>query len=454
MIMRDRPVAYGIDFGTSNSQIAVALEDRVEVVDVEKSDLAENLPSLVYLHRNEQWSAGREAIEQYLLTAMDRTACRHCGFVNWIGQEAVTDCDQFRQGGSCNDSRLLAGIKSSLADQRFTSTHSWGFDFEPADLTAVILRRLKRAADRRYNTNVKRVVLGHPVAFVGAEGAGGPAAQRLGLDRLVRAAGSAGFEEIEVFPEPSAALEEESFSEGTILAVDFGGGTFDAAVIRAPRLPGVVAGLAGTGVGGQDFDAALFDAKVAPELGLRSRYVDGQGKEHALPARFAAQLRRLSGLRQVLNDPVFGPVLREFQRYKGGERLKLLEEIIYGGFAYDLYAAIEQAKIDLSGVSEASIRLERGRMIDLDIRVTRPEFENLISDHLATIRLTIDQALDHAGIAADDVDVVVRTGGSSMIPAFGRLLEEDFGSKRIQERGPFTAIALGLARRAQEIWHA
>ena len=56
------PVGYGIDFGTTNSSIAIAYPDRVEVVSVEAGTLPEVLPSIVYLHRDKNRAAGQDAV--------------------------------------------------------------------------------------------------------------------------------------------------------------------------------------------------------------------------------------------------------------------------------------------------------------------------------------------------------------------------------------------------------
>src|SRR5207244_9382894 len=106
--------------------------------------------------------------------------------------------------------------------------------------------------------------------------------------RLVDAARMAGFQEVKLLAEPSAALEDEPIDVGTIVAVDFGGGTFDVAVIDMPRRPGEVSGLAGVAVGGEHFDELLFESKVLPALGLKSEYVDATGRQHKMPARVAA----------------------------------------------------------------------------------------------------------------------------------------------------------------------
>ena len=129
-----------------------------------------------------------------------------------------------------------------------------------------------------------------------------------------------------------------------------------------------------------------------------------------------------------------------------------MEEVIFGGFAFDFYRAIEKAKIQLSTTDTATITLERGRTVDISVEVHRKEFEELVHPHLDALRRVILEALGQARHTPEDIDFVITTGGSAAIPAFQAILRDMFDKDRIQARPPFTAVVHGLARRAQEIW--
>ncbi len=147
--MNNKPIAYGIDFGTSNSLISIAWPDRVEVLDVGGRRVPENLPSVIYLNADGNRDAGDRAIEQFLVSAG----------VN---------------------SRLLVGIKGDLSDPMFHTTRSWGLSWTPVDLVAVVMRALKNIADAYTGTTVERVVLGHPVRVRRERGGQLPATPRFG----------------------------------------------------------------------------------------------------------------------------------------------------------------------------------------------------------------------------------------------------------------------------------
>jgi hypothetical chaperone protein len=415
-----RPLAYGIDFGTSNSLVSIAYPDRVEVVDVGSRRVPENLPSVIYLASDGNKAAGDPALQQYLVT-----------------------------GG--RDSRLLVGIKSDLSDRLLHQTSSWGRTYSFPDLVAVILQALKRSADRASGAAVDRVVLGHPVAFLGTEGADFEQLQQLALGRLGQAAERAGFNDIEFMPEPAAAVQDELTPEGVVVALDFGGGTFDVAVVNFAADQAEVLSLQGAAIGGERFDQLLFDAVVGPELGLLDEYVDEKGRVQRLPSRLRAKARSVLGLRDLLGDVTMPEILGRFKNYQGGEKLARIEELLFGGFGFAFYEAIEQAKIDLSTKQTTSIEFHRARL-DVSIPLTRARFDDLIAADIELLKRTIVMALEQAGVPPRSVRAVLRTGGSASIPLFVSMVEDLFGPGKTQSRAPFTTVVHGLGCYAQELW--
>ncbi len=418
--MTGSPLGYGIDFGTSNSLISVAWPEEVSIIDVGSRRVPENLPSVVYLHKDGNRAAGDPAIEQFLVSA------------------GV-------------DSRLLVGLKNDLSDPSLTGTSSWGRFYRLEALIGVVLGRLKAAADAQVGTKIDRVVLGHPVAFVGTEGEDYEELQATAMRRLIAGAEAAGFTDIETLEEPAAAVQEDETPEGIVVSVDFGGGTFDVAVVEYSPEDAEVTALQGAAIGGQHFDQLLFNAMVAPDLGLKDVYVDDEGTEWRLPARFAARSRSMLDIRGLMNEPRVPEILSRFKSYAGGSRLGRFERLLFGGFAFHFYEAIEQAKIDLSQHDKARIEFHRPGF-DIDVPVTRKEFESLIEPGLLVIGGAIDKAMAQSGAGHDDVVKVVRTGGSSSIPAFVELLAERFGRSKLQAAPPYTAVVRGLGCYAQGVW--
>jgi hypothetical chaperone protein len=185
---------------------------------------------------------------------------------------------------------------------------------------------------------------------------------------------------------------------------------------------------------------------VFPELGA--------GLEHHIPVmnerrRVRFPFERFEG--RLLNWPLAyelnRPELRELivQAMREGpeaeRRLSRLLELISRNRAYALVQAIESAKVALSSAPAA--RIEEPEL-DLDLAITRAEFERLIEPSLERVDACLEALLARAALPAGSVDVVVRTGGSSSIPAVIRRLEERFPG-RVVEHDRFTSIAAGLA---------
>ncbi|MGH7763754.1 MAG: Hsp70 family protein, partial [Candidatus Dormibacteraceae bacterium] len=250
-----RPLGCGIDFGTSNSSVAIAYPDRVEVVPIGPARSSPTLPSFVYLHREGTRSAGDEAVKTFLRSGHEKTDCWRCPLAPY-GWD--TDCRQYRKGGGCSDARLLSGVKHELAKLGFAGTNSWATDFSVGALVGVVLKRLKDEVDSAAGQSIGSVVLGHPVVFAGEDADERPASRAEAFRRLEQAAEKAGFTEISFLPEPAAAVIGEPAHPGVEIAVDFGGGTYDVAVLDSRGGEPRIAGIAGIAIGGEILDGVLF----------------------------------------------------------------------------------------------------------------------------------------------------------------------------------------------------
>ena len=429
--MTARPVGYGIDFGTSNSAVSIAYADRVEVVPVGPSRSSMTLPSFVYLHRSGRRAAGDRAVKTFLRSGHEKTDCWKCPLAPY-GWD--TDCRQYRKGGGCSDARLLSGVKHELAKLGFVGTNSWATDFTVSTLVAVVLKRLKDEADAAAGESVTSVVVGHPVVFAGANPDDPKAAGMEAFRRLEEAARNAGFTDIAFLPEPTAAVIGEASHRGVEIAVDFGGGTFDVAVMDSREGEPRIAGMSGVAVGGEILDGVLFETSVGPALGL-----DG------LPSWLFNELRTASSVRLLMADPGIPSILSRI----GGTEAGLVHALLYDGHAYDFYKAIESAKIALSSSDETELRFAP---LGLAVTLRRSAFESMIRPELDLVGQAITRALEAADVTPKDVGRVLLTGGSAYIPAFRADLAEMFGPDRLEQRDAFTAVVHGLGVRAQQLW--
>jgi hypothetical chaperone protein len=408
--------------------VSIAYADRIEVVPLGSS---RTLPSFVYLHRAGRRAAGDEAVKTFLMSGHEKTDCWNCPLAPY-GWD--TDCRQYRKGGGCSDARLLSGVKHELAKLGFAGTNSWATDFTVGSLVSVVLRRLKHEADAASGHSIDSVVLGHPVVFAGTDPENRAASDAEAFHRLEQAALEAGFSRVAFLPEPTAAVIGEASHRGVEVAVDFGGGTFDVAVLDSRDGPARVTGTAGVATGGETLDGVLFEAIVGPALGL-----------DVLPSWLFNELRTASSVRLLMADPGIPSILSRVS----GEAAAVVGALLYGGHAYDFYRAIESAKIALS--SDAATRLEFAPL-GVGVDVMRSAFESLIRPELDQVSATVDRAMLEAGLGAAEVDRVLLTGGSAYIPAFRRDLAAKFGEERLEQRDAFTAVVHGLGVRARELW--
>ncbi|MDQ3540707.1 MAG: Hsp70 family protein [Chloroflexota bacterium] len=447
-----RPVGCGIDFGTSNSLIAVAYDnDDIEVVDMGSTAVPEALPSLVYLDREGLRLTGEDASSQFMITGAQYTSCSNCSLVD-RSNGVQTDSRQYVPGGGCSDSRLLSGLKFDMAEPSFTGTNSWARDFPLPQLVADVLRRLKKAGEEHAGAPLDAVSLGRPFVFYGAEGRDHLARQRVALERLDVAAALAGFTSRQLVPEPQAAALMEDAESGVVVTVDFGAGTFDVAVVDFDLDPPKLVALDGAPVGGELIDRAIFRDFIEPHLGFDISYRSQSGAQLGLPAEVRSQAQSLSQLKRLMQDRNTAVLLRAMAN--AGAPVASLDALLYQGQAYRFYQSIETAKIELSrGATVARVDLRRLGINEV-VDISRPDLEGTLRQFLDPVERAIDRALTSAGIEAHDVAYAVRTGGSSQLPQFIDLLNGKFGPNKVQARDPFTTVVTGLALDAAARWAA
>jgi hypothetical chaperone protein len=423
-------IGCGIDYGSSNSAVAIAYADRVEVVSEMEGDAL--APSTLYLHRDGRRVAGAASEGLFFSTGHERTICAQCSLARY----GVSDCRQFRRAGSCNDSRLLWSVKRDLANLGFAGTNSWATDFPVTDLVAVTLAMLRSRAEKASGTRVTRVVVGHPVVFAGAAGAPDGPANQEGRARLVEAARTAGFSEVELCPEPEAAALSGEERSGTVLLADFGAGTYDVAVLDQRQGSLSVEALAGVDLAGSRFDEVLFETVVAPELGLME-----------LPSWLLHELRSLTGVMLLMADPDLKSLLERI----GTAAARTVSRLLFGGQAFRFYKGIESAKIALSSRDSTDL-VSDVPGAPLRVRITRAQFEASIKPELDVLEAVTLRALRAASLVAPDVDVVATTGGSSQVPAFQGMLRGLFPNAEMRREAAFTSVAHGLGARARALW--
>jgi hypothetical chaperone protein len=404
----------GIDFGTTNSAVAIA--DDAGVVQLVPLGGAPHWRTVLYFEPGGGTTAGAPAIARYLETE--------------------------------GDGRLIQSIKSHLASAAFSRTTILGRGWRLEDMIAEYLRQIRAAAPIDLGT---RAVVGRPVRYWGAESADD---DDRAVARMRDALGKAGFDEVVFELEPVGAAARYAARldrEEQILVADFGGGTTDFSVVRVPG--GEVLATGGIGVSGDAFDARVIDAIVAPALGRGTRYRDEMGAEAPVPAWLYGHLRRwhyLSFLKEESTQRLLERVAHgAVERARVGRLVRVVEDDL----GLVLHRAVEGAKVRLSSREVDRVTLDA---IELDLAIERASFERWIAEDLAAIDRVLDDVLARAGVAAGgrppSIDRVFATGGSSLVPAVRDRLIARFGADKLVGGEELTSVAWGLAARAREVF--
>jgi len=232
-----------------------------------------------------------------------------------------------------------------------------------------------------------------------------------------------------------------------VLTVDFGGGTLDFSILRAMGDDFDVIATHGVALGGDHIDQRLFRTLLFPALGKgeiwRRRGFDKEEIETRFPFEDYEDLLLNWAVTYLLNQNKYTtPMMDCIERGgPGAHKFRRLRELIQQNLSYTVFQSIKDFKAALSSADEAVLDIPE---IDVEIKLTRAHFEELIGDLLKQFEQGVDDTLTKSGLASHDIDLVLRTGGSSLIPAVRRILENRFPG-RVVEHDPFTSVAAGLA---------
>lgn len=402
--------AVGIDFGTTNSAVAIANpRGDVELVSLAGSSYWR---TVLFFEPSGALTAGTPAIARYLETE--------------------------------GDGRLVQSIKSHLASASFTRTYIFGRRWQLEDMISAFLRQLRAASPVDLG---RRAVVGRPVRYWGAEEA---VDDERAIGRMREALALAGFEEVVFEYEPvgaAARYADRLDHEELIVVADFGGGTTDFTVVRVPS--GEVLATGGIGVSGDAFDARVIDAVVAPALGRGTRYRDELGGEAPVPAWLYGHLRRWHYLSFLKEEQTLRLLDRVARGALDPERVQRLVRVVDEDLGLVLHRAVEGAKVRLSQREDDRVVLDD---IELDLAVSRAGFDTWIDDDLAAIERVLERVLADAGVQPADVDRVFATGGSALVPAVRARLAARFGATKLEGGEELTSVAWGLAARAHRLW--
>ncbi len=397
------------------------------------------MPSVLYVRRDGSSFVGHEAIENHLADNRARGPVRR-EFKMLAVRMASSDKEQPTVEAHiftdlASPGRLFQALKTFLGDPLLMPTNVFGTARGLSELIAVLLTHVRERAAAAVGAHPTEIVIGRPVEFVG-----GGEVEEMALARLGEAAALAGFRDVEFVEEPVAAARASEIRSGTALVFDFGGGTLDLCLVRRASGGLSVLASAGRDVGGDRFTELLINEAVAPRLGSHAIWSE---KRLRLPSFITNSIRDWHAL-SALNEKALLDALDDFIRAGAPRReLSALRSAVELQLGYEIFAAVDAAKCELSDATATVLSFHRGE-VDIDARLMRALFERRARRYLDAIDDLVTNVLAGAGMVAAGVDAVVLTGGSSQMPAVRALLRRRFPEATHRDAAAFSTVALGL----------
>ncbi len=434
----------GLDFGTSNSGVAIYDGQRVKLLPLDRQNvLPEVVKSVLYITRDYKCSIGQEAVELYYRDNVNRQrrfVRQWAGEIDYHGGELQYVRDVFVYVDELKPGRLLQYLKTALRKDGFDGTQIFERFYTVGDLVQTYLGLLKNRAEQILGEKIESATLGRPVKF-----SENPERDRRAEDILRQAAYEAGFKQVDFELEPIAAAldyEQTLSAPQNVVIFDFGGGTLDIAVMRLGAPGGrQVYSSGGVDIAGSDFDRAIIEKRMLPHFGLGKISHQPEILEmiQAVPDWMA-----LPELATPLNRNTLDKAIRAGL---APVRLKALQALIYNDLAFTFYNRVEAAKIALSSVGATVVTLD-DKEIALWELYTRLQFESDIFDYVGQVEQVLFETLAKSGLEPGQIDAVVKTGGSSNIPLFTAMLARIFGAEKVKESNAFSSVVAGLAIKA------
>ncbi|QND40229.1 molecular chaperone DnaK [Rhizobium leguminosarum bv. viciae] len=369
----------GIDLGTTNSCVAVM--DGKDAKVIENAEGARTTPSMVAFSEDGERLVGQPAKRQ-AVTNPTNTLFAVKRLIGRRYEDPTVEKDKHLVPFTI--------VKGDNGDARVEAN---GKGYSPAQISAMILQKMKETAESYLGEKVEKAVITVPAYFNDAQRQATKDAGRI-----------AGLEVLRIINEPTAAALAYGLDkkEGKTIAVyDLGGGTFDISILEIGDGVFEVKSTNGdTFLGGEDFDMRLVEYLVG-------------------------EFKRDNGI-DLKNDKL---------------ALQRLKE------------AAEKAKIELSSSQQTEINLpfitaDASGPKHLTLKLTRAKLESLVDDLVQRTIAPCKAALKDAGVTAAEIDEVVLVGGMSRMPKVQEVVKQLFGKEPHKGVNPDEVVALGAAIRA------
>ena len=404
-----------IDFGTSNSAVALPRQGGIHHIQVQRGD--DTLPTAVFFPANGGPMRIGTAAAEALVSGQEGRYMR--ALKSALGLPLMTEA------------RLIGGRRRTLRD-----------------ITAAFLAELRERAEAATGASLRRVLSGRPVHFH----TNAPARDAQAETDLRACYLAAGFEEIAFLPEPEAAAlasHRPTPDESLGLVVDIGGGTSDFSVYRSKAGRLEIIASHGIRLGGTDFDHGVSMAHAMPLLGLGSELRRDMGSERLpvprapfidlstwarIPFLYTQETRRLAA--DMARMAVDRASLARFRT------------VIEDETGHDLAFAVERGKIAANGPDGAGRILMSEIEPGLSALVTAASLDQALASYREGLRQAMSETIALAGVAPASIGEVILVGGSSLMQFVTADIKALLPQARLRMAEVFTAVVDGLARAA------
>ena len=378
-------IDYGIDLGTTNS--AIARMENGESVIKQTKNLMDTLPSCVYFSKNKK---GERAL-RIGMKAKDS-----------VYSDAITALSKNEPPKECG---YLEFKREMGSDKKYSNENMPKESYSPEELSAEVLKELKSLIN---DETVNSVVITVPAMFTAIQ-----------KDATMKAARIAGFKQCELLQEPIAACMAYGLSsekkDGKWLVFDFGGGTFDAALVKVEDGILTVFDTEGDNyLGGKNLDEAVVNKILMPSL----------KEEYVLSSYETTEWKKKS-----LMDALKGP-------------------------AEELRIALSFADSADYSTYDRNLNLgqdDNGEDIDLEITITKDQLIDAIGEQYQKAVNICKNLLERNGLTGKDLSSLILVGGPTYSPIIRDMLKEEVTPNVDTSINPMTAVARGAALYASTI---
>jgi len=376
----------GIDLGTTNSCVSIMEGNTTKVI--ENSEGARTTPSIIAYQEDGEVLVGASAKRQAVTNPKNTVyAVKRLIGRKFTEKEVQKDID-------------LMPYTITAADNGDAWVEIRGKKLAPQQVSAEILRKMKKTAEDYLGEEVTEAVITVPAYFNDAQRQATKDAGRI-----------AGLDVKRIINEPTAAalafgLDKHGAGDRKIAVYDLGGGTFDVSIIEIADVDGekqfeVLSTNGDTFLGGEDFDQRIIDYIIA-----------------------------------------------EFKKEQG---VDLSKDVLA---LQRLKEAAEKAKIELSNSTQTDVNLpyitaDATGPKHLNIKLTRAKLESLVEDLIERTIAPCRTAIKDAGVAVSDIDDVILVGGMTRMPKVQEKVKEFFGKEPRKDVNPDEAVAVGAAIQGQ-----